>query len=278
MTAGRRYVVMFSALSGGLPAFLRAACADDAAGGRAAGSLWQRPTDLADRNLFNGPWGAKRAPDPHDTYSLVEVKHHGINPGMTVRDSRGRKWSVKQAPPDGEAGEGPIEVVLSRVLSALGYHQPPVYYLPAFTLSDDWGTHVEGGGRFRLHEKTLKDIGEWSWQQNPFVGMRPYQGLLVVLMMFNSSDLKNSNNTLYEHRTAISSNGGMSCAISARRSATPDVWRPDAATRTSSRGSRSSSTSTMASSLSTITAGIRSSSASGSRRTMSAGRATCSRS
>src|SRR5262249_32546690 len=45
---------------------------------------------------------------------------------------------------------------------------------------------------------------EWSWQKNPFVGMRPYQGLLVILLMFNSSDLKNSNNTLYD----VSRNGG----------------------------------------------------------------------
>jgi hypothetical protein len=163
-------------------------------------SLWQLPQDMPQRDLFNGPWGASRAPDPKDTYTLVEVKHSGINPGMTVRDSRGRKWSVKQAPGDGQAGEGPIEVVISRVLSAAGYFQPPVYYLPAFTLRDDWGTHAEDGGRFRLHDKSLKEVGEWSWQQNPFVGMHPYQGLLVTLMMFGSSDLKNSNNSLYEHK------------------------------------------------------------------------------
>jgi hypothetical protein len=88
------------------------------------------------------------------------------------------------------------------VLSALGYHQPPVYYVPSFTLEDDWGTHLEPGGRFRLKDKALKDRGEWSWQQNPFVGTKPYQGLLVILMMFNSSDLKNDNNTLYEYRSA----------------------------------------------------------------------------
>jgi hypothetical protein len=165
------------------------------------GSLWKPPQDMRQRDLFNGPWGALRAPDPRDAYRLLEVKHTGTNPGMTVRDARGRKWSVKQAPSDGDVSEGPVEVVLSRLLSAAGYHQPPVYYLPSFTLADDWGTHVERGGRFRLHDKSLKDRGEWSWQQNPFVGMRPYQGLLVMLMMFGSSDLKNSNNTLYEHRT-----------------------------------------------------------------------------
>jgi hypothetical protein len=89
--------------------------------------LWRQPTNLSGRDLFNGPWGAGRAPEPTDTYRLLEVKRSGINPGMTVRDSRGNKWSVKQAPWNGEQSEGPIEVVVSRVLSAIGYHQPPVY-------------------------------------------------------------------------------------------------------------------------------------------------------
>src|SRR4029077_6638942 len=47
-------------------------------------------------------------------------------------------------------------------------------------------------------EKSIKDVDSWSWQQNPFVGTRPYQGLLVILAMFNSSDIKNENNALYE--------------------------------------------------------------------------------
>jgi hypothetical protein len=72
--------------------------------------------------------------------------------------------------------------------------------LPAFTLKDDWGTHTEIGGRFRLKEDTLKDLGSWSWQENPFIGSRPFEGLLALMMMFNATDLKNSNNTLYEHR------------------------------------------------------------------------------
>jgi hypothetical protein len=164
-------------------------------------SLWEEPVNLGDRDLFYGPWGREHGPDPNDRYTLVQVKHSGINPGMTVRDSKGREWSLKQAFSEGP-DEGPVEVVLSRILSAVGYHQPPVYYLRTFTLEDDWGSHVEPGGRFRLKIKALQDRGEWSWQQNPFVGSRPYQGLLVILMLFNSSDLKNANNTLYEHRSA----------------------------------------------------------------------------
>jgi len=161
--------------------------------------LWQKPIDVTERDTFHGPWGEEHAPDARATYRLVRNKGHGVNPGLTVSDPQGREWHVKQAPqPAPNGAEGPIEVVLSRVLSAVGYHQPPVYFMRSFTVADAAGTHVERAGRFRLHDAALKAAGQWSWQQNPFVGTRPYQGLLVILMMFNSSDLKNENNTVYE--------------------------------------------------------------------------------
>jgi hypothetical protein len=163
-------------------------------------TLWQRPTDLDTRDLFYGPWGREHAPDPGDTYRFVELKRSGVNLGLTVVDSEGREWSVKQPYPGGVDEEGPVEVVVSRLLSAVGYHQPPVYYLPSFTLEDDWGARPEVGGRFRPKLEALDSKGEWRWEENPFIGTRPYQGLLVLLMMFNSTDLKNSNNTLYARR------------------------------------------------------------------------------
>jgi hypothetical protein len=160
--------------------------------------LWQRPNDIASRDVFYGPWGVERAPAPDATYTFVERKQQGTNPGVTVKDPFGREWHVKQPPHNDQGAEGPIEVTLSRVLSAVGYHQPPVYFLPSISVKDEKGTHVEPGGRFRVTEKSIKHSGTWSWQQNPFVGTRPYQGLLVILMMFNSSDIKNENNSLYE--------------------------------------------------------------------------------
>jgi hypothetical protein len=160
--------------------------------------LWEKPVDLDTRALYYGPWGPERAPDLHATYTFVAKKQHGTNPGVTVTDPQGREWHVKQAPHNHQGAEGPVEVVLSRVLSAVGYHQPPVYFVPSFTMTDASGAHEEPGGRFRLKAKSLTRRGDWSWQQNPFVGTKPYQGLLVILMMFDSSDLKNVNNTLYE--------------------------------------------------------------------------------
>jgi hypothetical protein len=161
-------------------------------------SLWERPADLATRDAYFGPWGRDYAPNAVDTYTFVERKHTGVNLGMTVVDSQGREWSVKQPYPGGIDDESPVEVAVSRILSAVGYHQPPVYYLPSFTLKDDWGTHTEPGGRFRLKLDTMKDVGSWRWDENPFIDSKPYQGLLVMLLMFNDTDLKNSNNTLYE--------------------------------------------------------------------------------
>ena len=162
--------------------------------------LWQAPDQagIGNRDLLYGPWGRERAPDPQAVYTFVERKQHGTNPGITVRDPQGREWHVKQPPHTEQGAEGPTEVVLSRVLSAVGYHQPPVYFVPSLTVRDASGTHVEPGGRFRLTEKSIKPVDNWSWQQNPFVGSRPYQGLLVILATFNSSDLKNVNNMLYE--------------------------------------------------------------------------------
>jgi len=162
--------------------------------------LWVEPTDLEQRDLFYGPWGRENAPDPLDTFKLVEHKRSGVNLGMTVKDSRDREWSVKTPYPGGLDSEAPVEVVLSRVLSAVGYPQPPVYHLPAFRLKDDFGTRTVEGGRFRLKEGTLDDQGPWPWEENPFIGSKPYQGLLVMLMLFNSTDMKNSNNTLYLRR------------------------------------------------------------------------------
>ena len=121
-------------------------------------ALWQDPGDVSARDLFNGPWGAGHAPDPHATYRFLRPKQGGVNPGMVVRDDRGRVWHVKQPPHNHQGAEGPVEVVLSRVLSALGYFQPPVYFLASFTLDNvpgGAGAHKEPGGRFRLEDASM---------------------------------------------------------------------------------------------------------------------------
>ena len=154
--------------------------------------LWQEPSGLEQRDLTVGAWGTVNAPDPNAIYTYVKPKRHGTNPGMTVLDPQGRRWHVKQG------REASPETLMSHVLSVLGYHQPPVYYLGRFKLARDGRvSHVEGG-RFRLSHPSLRSQGPWQWEANPLAETKPYQGLLVILVMFNSADLKDSNNSIYE--------------------------------------------------------------------------------
>ncbi len=162
--------------------------------------LWEAPADLSSRDLFNGPWGARLAPNAGDVYTVIRHKHGGVSTGLVVHDSNGRVWHVKQQTRNNRGVEGPVEVVISRVLSAVGYHQPPVYYLPQFRIADGSGSRVESGGRFRPVDPRLHARGPWAWRDNPFVGTRPYNGLLAILLAFNSWDLKDSNNALYDVR------------------------------------------------------------------------------
>ena len=160
-------------------------------------AFWQQPAELSDQNLFDGPWGAAYAPQAGAEYTLEWRTSDEDMPELIVTDGNGRRWAV--APErDAHRGHGSIEVVLSRVLSALGYHQPPVYFVPSFALRDARGVHVETGGRFRREDGPMQVRDRWSWEQNPFVGMRPYQGLLIVLLMFNASNIDSANNTLYD--------------------------------------------------------------------------------
>lgn len=163
-------------------------------------TLWDEPADLAERDVYHGPWGAAQAPDPNGVYAFLRPKTGGTNPGVVVRDAAGREWHVKQPIGSIRGDEGPVEVTLSRVLSAVGYHQPAVYYLPSFTMVDASGRRTEPGGRFRLDDDHMKARDPWSWSENPFAGTRPLHGLLAILMIFNGTDLKDSNNTLYEYR------------------------------------------------------------------------------
>src|SRR5262245_6728271 len=120
-----RILSVFAALAG---LFVATTSSPPAAAAEAPqlAQLWQEPRDLSGRDLFNGPWDAHNAPDPSVIYTFVKPKEAGVNPGVIVRDPRGRTWRVKQSPLDDDkvssidvqGAEGPVEVTVSRILSA----------------------------------------------------------------------------------------------------------------------------------------------------------------
>lgn len=154
--------------------------------------LWVDPGPMP-RDLVWGVGGKEHAPAPDAVYQFKAKDESGFSASYDVVDPDGREWSVKIGP------EAQTEVVVSRLLWALGYHQPPVYYLPSWTL-EGGGTdkHQESQGRFRPKLPELqREKDYWKWADNPFSGTRELKGLLVVMLMFNSTDLKDDNNSIY---------------------------------------------------------------------------------
>jgi len=154
--------------------------------------LWVDPGSEP-RDLFWGIGGQKYAPKPGASYAMKERDTSGFSTKYTLHDRHGEEWSAKLGP------EAQTEVVLSRILWGLGYHQQPIYYLPSWTLESDGTRRTESEARFRPKLKEFDRLDEyWWWQQNPFVGTHEFNGLLVILLMFNSTDLKNDNNSIYK--------------------------------------------------------------------------------
>jgi hypothetical protein len=154
--------------------------------------LWQEPTDLEQRDLFHGPGGAANAPRGGIPYDFLRIKQSGVNPGYDVTDAQGREWSVKLGV------EARTEVAVSRIVWAVGYHQPDVYHVPRWTLRRDGRDSSIGPARFRLEPATKVKSGEWSWRSNPFVGTLELAGLYVLMVMFNNWDLKTAQNAIYQ--------------------------------------------------------------------------------
>jgi hypothetical protein len=161
-------------------------------------ALWREPRDLERRDLFHGAGGPDLVP-AFDRYSFVSHKTSGTNPGYDVRDEDGTLWSVKLG------DEAQSEVTASRILWALGFHQPPTYYVPEWQLTGSGAGEDAGpqdAGRFRPELSGEEVIDEWSWYDNPFVGTRPFAALVTVNLLLNNWDLKTSNNKVYLVRDA----------------------------------------------------------------------------
>ena len=154
--------------------------------------LWVRPESR--RNLFYGVGGKQLAPDPAVRYTVIEIKRSGFSRGYTLKDAEGGEWSAKFPP------EAQTEVAASRILWGLGYHQPPIYYVAEWTAEKATSPNPQLPARFRekapgLHGLDAKD--PWSYYQNPFVGTRELNGLIVLHVMLGNSDLKDQQNVVY---------------------------------------------------------------------------------
>lgn len=154
--------------------------------------LWVEPDDIASRDLYHGPGGAQLQPPEGATFVFEELDTTGFSRGYDVEDNAGLEWSVKIGP------EAQSEVVASRLLWAVGYHQPATYFVRRWSLAGGPTPGPQPAGRFRPDVPGSRTIADWSWQQNPFVDTRPFKGLIALNLLVNNWDLKGTNNKVYE--------------------------------------------------------------------------------
>jgi hypothetical protein len=122
-----------------------------------------------------------------------------------VKDAAGNEWIAKlgkEAQPDTAA---------NRLLWALGYETEIAYLVPKLT--------IEGKGDFenvRLEARPsdVKRIGNWKWEDNPFKGTPPFQGLKILMVMINNWDMKDDNNEILAERGATTGEGELRYIIS----------------------------------------------------------------
>jgi hypothetical protein len=132
--------------------------------------LWAEPE--ANRNLLHGVGGPELAPDPNERYKVREIKLRGFSEGYTVVDSKDREWSTK-APP-----EAVSEVAASRILWAVGFHQPPTYILREWKADGGRSPNPQLPARFREKAPNFHGLqagGTWSFKDSPFAGS-PVEG------------------------------------------------------------------------------------------------------
>jgi hypothetical protein len=155
--------------------------------------LWIDPGPTP-RNLFDGPDGvpAGQRPAVDARFDVVSKDVAGFSITYKVKDAAGREWNVKIGP------EAQTEVVASRIVWGAGFHEVPSYFVERWIAVENAKGAQLGGARFRPDNMKLKSRGIWSWRQNPFVNTQPYRGLLALMMVLNSTDLKDDNNTLYD--------------------------------------------------------------------------------
>jgi len=154
--------------------------------------LWVEPKDIASRNLLIGSGRPETAPSNDVEYKVLKFDPRGYSKGYDVEAPDGRKWDIKIGK------ESQPEIVLSRILWALGYYQPATYFMDGWQLKGDWS--LEGqAARFRLQSDHEVD-GDWNWVDNPFESSRAFGGLIAINLLFNNWDLKNNNNRVYTLR------------------------------------------------------------------------------
>jgi hypothetical protein len=125
--------------------------------------------------------------------TFIEVVLGGYSTKYRVRDGAGREWVVKVGK------EAQPETAATRLMWAVGYNADINYLVPRVEIK---GKGTFENARFEARPAGIERFGEWEWARNPFIGKREFNGLKVLMVLFNNWDLKTSNNRIAHVRGA----------------------------------------------------------------------------
>jgi hypothetical protein len=160
--------------------------------------LWQEPTDLESRDLFEGP-GQGMKPDLSRVTFIKDQMGGGYSTNYRVRDGAGKIWVVKLGK------EAQSETASVRLVWAAGYMTEINYLVPCVQIQGAPETgkkfdRCEGKGfanvKFEARPEGVKRLDKWSWANNPFTGTKEFQGMIVLMSLLNNWDLKDDNNRI----------------------------------------------------------------------------------
>ena len=154
--------------------------------------LWEEPSDIESRDLFYGRGGREGAPDPNGKYRFIRRSTTGTQKKIIVTDDRGREWTVKFGP------EAKPETTAARIMWAAGYHVDQNYFVEQARI-EGYEEPIVRNVRFERRDDGTKEAGNWSWETNPFVGTREFEGLKVLVALLKNWDVKTSNNKIVLH-------------------------------------------------------------------------------
>jgi hypothetical protein len=147
--------------------------------------MWQ-PVNVRQRDLYLGPGGRAMLPNLRKI-TFIRKETGGNNLKYRIKDGSGRIWVAKIA------DESQPETAAVRLLWALGYKTEINYLVPTLT--------IPGKGTFRnvrleARPSNVDRQDRWSWTNNPFAETNEFQGLKIMMAMFNNWDLKDGNNII----------------------------------------------------------------------------------
>jgi len=170
--------------------------------------IWRAPVNIGMENWTCGPAGCDYAPKP--PFQFVKEDVEGTFPKLTVKDAKGRTWSVKFG------GKVIPECFSSRFIVAVGYLAEPSYFVSEGKLQGKLQlrrsrTFVRPDGTFRRARFQLRDEkriefiknSAWSLADNPFRGTHEFAGLRVLLMLLSNWDAKDVRDGQGESNTAV---------------------------------------------------------------------------